>query len=500
MDVSFSLVLGRSVSVFFVLTYNSNLGLSCSFYFLYSLTSLRSPMNHEFGHIDSENFPGPSHLNTSTISDGNSRNDTRSGSNTLNSTPQVHRSSAIRSDSGQSVNIQIDQVLKKFRNKAITKAKALSLVFLHLGIRSDQNEPEKEKAFELYSNIIDSISTLAAKRGTIMSGSSGVSTRDSRPNDGEQQPVNLDTSVDQQIDERVSNHSRRVNRDRGDESGGKSDEEDVWSNKRQRLKESDMPWYEREVVARQTRNPSCQKSSQLLDVIGRDIKAVKRWVYTAQTAPSGFPDSEWTNILRGKPINLDHVLSSLHHIASVKENVGRLRDPEISLGSSEPTRRIQTNGEWISAWNVASRAVSFIFPHRVDELREYGEYINRQFSVKVVSAHRKIILYDVAIRNEVAGGQCFLLTDTQRFNHLYSAIVMPDGIVSEYGKSSHSNGGKASGSRANTVCNRFNSGSGCKSSDVDCRFKHICKLCHRTGHGQNQCSNRATHGLRPKYR
>ena len=97
-----------------------------------------------------------------------------------------------------------------------------------------------------------------------------------------------------------------------------------------------MPWYEREVSARHSGNPSCQKSSQILDVIGQDINAVKHWVYTAQTALSGFPDSKWMNILKGKPINFDHVLSFLHHTAPVKENVGRLGDTEISLGSCEP--------------------------------------------------------------------------------------------------------------------------------------------------------------------
>jgi len=88
------------------------------------------------------------------------------------------------------------------------------------------------------------------------------------------------------------------------------------------------------------------------------------------------------------------------------------------------------SGEWTSTWNATVKAIKFTFPHRERELREYGEYIEGHFSARIQSSHRKIILYDSAIRNEVGGGQNTLLTDTHHFSRFYSAIVMPDGVES----------------------------------------------------------------------
>ena len=72
--------------------------------------------------------------------------------------------------------------------------------------------------------------------------------------------------------------------------------------------------------------------------------------------------------------------------------------------------------------------MSHPIPHRREELLEYGDYIDLEFSAKLSSSHPKIILYNVALQNEVAAGQHFLLTDFHRFNRLYSAIILPDGI------------------------------------------------------------------------
>ena len=140
--------------------------------------------------------------------------------------------------------------------------------------------------------------------------------------------------------------------------------------------------------------------------------------------------SEWESIAKGKSINLDVVLSSLHHVTPVKENIGCLGLTEINFGSLEPVRQVHTSGEWMSAWNSVIKAMSFIFPHRSVELKEYGDYIDREFSSKVIEAHRKVILYDAAVQSEVGGRQNILLMDWHQFQHLYSAIVMPDGIES----------------------------------------------------------------------
>ena len=190
------------------------------------------------------------------------------------------------------------------------------------------------------------------------------------------------------------------------------------------------------------------------------------------------------------------MLSSLHHVSAPKENVGRVGSTEISLGRSEPSKKVQTSGEWTSAWNATIKAIKFAFPHREQELREYGEYIEGHFSAKIASSHRKIILYDAAIRNEVGGGQNALLTDTHRFSRFYSAIVMPDGIESDHTRLTS----KRLTGRPITkteLCNRFNSINGCRNSADDCRFKHACKRCKRTSHGKESCDIKEGSSTRP---
>ena len=195
--------------------------------------------------------------------------------------------------------------------------------------------------------------------------------------------------------------------------------------------------------------------------------------------------SEWESITKGKAVNLNVVLSSLHHIAPVKKNVGCVGPTEISLESSEPVWCVHTSGEWTSAWNTVIKATSFIFPHRSVELKEYGDYIDREFSSKVVEAHRKIILYNAAVRSEVGGRQNMLLTNWHQFQHLYSAIIMPDGIESQFGNSNSS----FRGHTQPDVCQRFNTSNGCPNNSSTCQYHHVCSKCRQHGHLEPNCDS-----------
>src|SRR5437879_2064922 len=104
------------------------------------------------------------------------------------------------------------------------------------------------------------------------------------------------------------------------------------------------------------------------------------------------------------------------------------------MGVSDAKRRVGTAAGWSAAWHFATRAIGFVFPHRAEELRSYGDYIEGEFAAKVTHSHPKIILFDIAVRNIVQGGQSILLTDQHQFLRLYSAIVMPDGVEHGAGK------------------------------------------------------------------
>jgi len=107
------------------------------------------------------------------------------------------------------------------------------------------------------------------------------------------------------------------------------------------------------------------------------------------------------------------------------------------MGVTDAKRCVSTAAEWSAAWHLATRATSFVFPHRAEELHAYGDYIEGEFVAKVTASHPKIILFDIAVRNMVQGGQSILLTNEQKFLRLYSAIIMPDGV--EYGSGKGTN-------------------------------------------------------------
>ena len=92
--------------------------------------------------------------------------------------------------------------------------------------------------------------------------------------------------------------------------------------------------------------------------------------------------SEWEHIFKGETVNLDWILSSLHCVTIDEERKARIGETEISFGSSETKRKVESSSEWSTAWRFASRAIAFVFEHRERELFEYRDYIERLFAAK----------------------------------------------------------------------------------------------------------------------
>lgn len=116
-----------------------------------------------------------------------------------------------------------------------------------------------------------------------------------------------------------------------------------------------MPWYKDNLRLRKG-DSSCAKTARLINLYAVDPAQVKLWINTAASAPRGFPALEWDHIIRGKPVNLDVVMSSLFQCQPVEESRGRIGDSKISLGFTKPTVKVETHGNWTSAWNVTVRA------------------------------------------------------------------------------------------------------------------------------------------------
>ncbi|KAF9040840.1 hypothetical protein BJ165DRAFT_1392651 [Panaeolus papilionaceus] len=248
-----------------------------------------------------------------------------------------------------------------------------------------------------------------------------------------------------------------------------------------------MPWVKNQPKRSIKADPACVENAKILRLLSIDIGFVLNELRhdSTPTKPSGFPYSEWSNILKGNPINLDKVLSSLHRVHAPKESTGCLGDVEISIGHSKPSRRIRNQSEWSSSWNRAIRAYVFIFPHRRDELVEYGEWIEQQFESLVEVSAGKVITLDKCIRDQVEGGSCFRLNDFNRWSRFERATLFTDGSFQQRSNTGSSRTGKTSRNQPSAVCDKFNQRGGCQRSP--CRYLHQCRQCGKEGHGRFTC-------------
>ena len=185
----------------------------------------------------------------------------------------------------------------------------------------------------------------------------------------------------------------------------------------------------------------------------------------------------YTQTIDGEPVNLNQIFSALYRVTVAEERKARIGETDVALGPVEVARKVSSSSDWSIAWRQAARATAFAFPHHVRELEDYAEYIENEFAAKNSSGHHRVILYDVAIRNLVRGGQQMLLTDIHHFVSLYSTIILPDGI--QYG------GQRGQTCKQEEICNRFND-KGCKVSG--CKYHHICKGCGSSSHGKSACN------------
>ena len=377
--------------------------------------------------------------------------------------------SADSSAEDERINIlkNLEKTVESFRTKGISKTTAISSILRILGENANVTltQSQKESTFDSYLTEILAIQS-----------SFDESKEPEEPTSEPSDQAQASTSVEPSQGLRKAREAI----DSDDDSEGNK------RPKRQKLVESDMPWYRKPSHVASS-NPSCSETRRLLRIFNRDVANAKFLIKVADDSPSGIPSSQWERILKGDAIDLNQIFASLHHIVPDEERTGRLGDAEISFGVSEPKKRISSASEWSSTWRKASKAIAFAFPHRKEELLDYGDYIEAEFAAKIVSSHHKILLYDSALRNEVAGGQHVLLTDHHRFSRLYSAIVMPDGIESGSDKLPGRKPGKSTqpGDKPE-ICNKFNAGT-CKNSTSNCKYRHLCKICHKPGHGKNDC-------------
>jgi len=407
--------------------------------------------------------PGPSHQlpqPSRPFSPENSDQQDREGEQAKPPREPEHKPQLLRA--------KLSSLVTEYRDKRLSKLKAVSKISTLIDDDANLPELEKEKAINFYIEELNAIDH--DRRPALFA---------SRLKKEEA----VDLAVERLLDE-VSNASKRAN----NSSEHDSDDPDEPPRKKRKVSESEMGWYDPDDPSPYSNIASCRKTCERLEVYNKDIAGSKFLAKLSRHAPAGIPSTQWERVFRGEALDLDHFLSSLHRTTITEEGETRIRNAKTSLEVADAKRRVSTASEWSSAWRLASRAVAFAFPHRAEELRDYGDFIESEFAAKLPSSHPRIILFDIAIRNIVQGGHNALLTDRALHLRFYSAILMPDGVSGNASASSNrrSSQPRPSGSKTD-ICNRFNTSGGCPSSDSSCKYRHTCKNCKKGGHGKESC-------------
>jgi hypothetical protein len=178
----------------------------------------------------------------------------------------------------------------------------------------------------------------------------------------------------------------------GSDSDGQGSDGEPAS-KKVKVDESTYAWVASRKDKRTMLRDSLSKTLRLIEAYTIDPKATKRSLINEPDCPE-FPDSEWKNIISGRAVNLDAVLSGQLSTTQDDAKVEKFGDFEISFGAVEPTKVVKNGGDWTIAWNRTVRATTFAFPHRIHELASYGEYIVNLFAVTHPSVHSRVVAFD----------------------------------------------------------------------------------------------------------
>ena len=273
-----------------------------------------------------------------------------------------------------------------------------------------------------------------------------------------------------------------------DEPERHSDELGEPGTKRIKVDESSYAWVRGRQDKRTVLRDTLAKTLRLIEAYTIDPKATKRSLVNEPDCPE-FPDAEWKNVIAGRSVNLDAVLSGQLSTTSDDPKFEKIGDLEISFGAVEPTKLVKNAGDWTIAWNRTVRAIVFAFPHRMQELTSYGEYIVNLFSVTHPSIHNRVITFDKAVRKRVGNVRNLELSDFEKFSDLKIAHMDSIGIsvVSSASKEDGNKKGKRNKNwKKDEPCNKWNDGK-CSQEEEDCRRLHVCNKCRKGGHKGKDC-------------
>jgi hypothetical protein len=121
-------------------------------------------------------------------------------------------------------------------------------------------------------------------------------------------------------------------KDPRDDTKLQSDNDDDRPSKRQKLQETDMPWFNRSDDSTFTYcDPSCKETCRLLQFYNQDISKAKFFIKITPNSPTRISPSQWEWIFKRDAIDLNQIFTSLHHVIPDEEKMGHLGGTEIML-------------------------------------------------------------------------------------------------------------------------------------------------------------------------
>jgi len=258
------------------------------------------------------------------------------------------------------------------------------------------------------------------------------------------------------------------------------------SSKKRFPDESLFAWLANDETDNTVLTPSQELTRKLVQNHTIDLKTSKRMVLSSKRVPE-FPDSEWSNVLAGKAVNLDAVFSGMYSTVTDNRAIENIGDLELHFGATKPAKTVETHGDWVIAWRIVFKATRFVFPHRETELEEYNDYITSYFASIHPTSHSKVLNLDKAIRKQVGSVNNVSLNEFNKFRYLETrhlqghgsgdgSVTTKDRVVPKDGSSSW---------RKADPCRLWNEGK-CPNQASSCKYRHICELC-RGAHRKGSC-------------
>ena len=174
------------------------------------------------------------------------------------------------------------------------------------------------------------------------------------------------------------------------------DAEDNIEQLKQKVNFKALPWIPQDELDLPMLSPMLKRTQELLENYSWDPKFIKSLLLNNSRCPQ-FPDSEWSNLIASRAIDLDHILTGQYTISHDKRWTEKFSDLKFIIRSNKPAKTINKPRKWVTAWDVTIQTMLLIFPHRASEFIDYSIHIKSLFRALPTYVHDWVINYDCAV-------------------------------------------------------------------------------------------------------